>query len=69
MKREYRKPTIEVVDIETMATCLQAVSWNVRDEKGEIYDPSTDHGYIEEDKYENGGYKPGEYDPWNSDNW
>ena len=68
MKREYRKPTIEVVDIETMATCVVA-SWNVRDEKGEIYNPDTDHGYIEEDKYENGGYKPGEYDPWNSDNW
>ena len=68
MKREYRKPTIEVVDIETMATCLQAVSWNVRDEKGEIYDPSTDHGYIIEDKGQ-GEYGKGEYDPWNSDNW
>ena len=66
MKREYRKPTIEVVDIETMATCLQAVSWNVRDEKGEIYDPSTDHGYIIEDK---GDGNNGEYDPWNSTNW
>ena len=65
MKREYRKPTIEVVDIETMATCLQAVSWNVRDEKGEIYDPSTDHGYIIEDNKDN----LGDYDPWNSDNW
>ena len=69
MKREYRKPTIEIVDIETTEACLQAVSWNVRDENGKIYDPSTDQGYIEEDKYENGGYKPGEYDPWNSDNW
>ena len=68
MKREYRKPTIEVVDIETMATCLQAVSWNVRDEKGEIYDPDTDHGYIIEDKGE-GKYEKGEYDPWKSDNW
>ena len=37
MKREYRKPTIEVVDIETMATCVVA-SWNVRDENGKIYD-------------------------------
>ena len=42
MKREYRKPTIEVVDIETMATCLQAVSWKV---KGDSYNPDTDHGY------------------------
>ena len=67
MKREYRKPTIEVVDIETMATCLQAVSWNVRDEKGEIYDPSTDHGYTIEDNGE-GSFKP-EDDPWKSDNW
>ena len=65
MKREYRKPTIEVVDIETMATCLQAVSWNVRDEKGEIYNPDTDHGYIIEDNKDN----LGDYDPWNSDNW
>ena len=66
MKREYRKPTIEVVDIETMATCLQAVSWNVRDEKGEIYDPSTDHGYIIEDQ---GKGNNGPDDPWDSTNW
>ena len=64
MKREYRKPTIEVVDIETKATCVVA-SWNVRDENGEIYDPSTDHGYIIEDNKDN----LGDYDPWNSDNW
>ena len=67
MKREYRKPTIEVVDIETKATCVVA-SWNVRDEKGEIYNPDTDHGYISEGK-EEGEYGDGEYDPWNSDNW
>ena len=64
MKREYRKPTIEVVDIETKATCVVA-SWNVRDEKGEIYNPDTDHGYIIEDNKDN----LGDYDPWNSDNW
>ena len=68
MKRTYIKPAVEILDLETKATCVVA-SWNVRDENGEIYDPSTDHGYIEEGKYENGGYKPGEYDPWNSDNW
>ena len=62
MKREYRKPTIEVVDIETMATCLQAVSWKV---KGDSYNPDTDHGYIIEDNKDN----LGDYDPWNSDNW
>ena len=65
MKREYRKPTIEIVDIETTETCFKAVSWRV---KGDSYDPSTDHGYIEEDKGQ-GEYKPGEYDPWNSENW
>ena len=65
MKREYRKPTIEIVDIETKATCVVA-SWNVRDEKGEIYDPSTDHGYIIEDQ---GVGKNGDDDPWDSTNW
>ena len=65
MKREYRKPTIEVVDIETMATCLQAVSWKV---KGDSYNPDTDHGYIIEDKGQ-GEYGEGEYDPWSSTNW
>ena len=63
MKREYRKPTIEVVDIETKATCVVA-SWRV---KGDSYNPDTDHGYIIEDKGQ-GEYNP-EDDPWNSDNW
>ena len=61
MKREYRKPTIEVVDIETKATCVVA-SWHV-DDPGR---PSTDQGYIIEDK--NDG-SLGKDDPWNSDNW
>ena len=60
MKREYRKPTIEIVDIETTEACLQAVSWRVKDE---IYDPSTDHGYIIEDQ----GHEKD--DAWNADNW
>lgn len=64
MKRTYIKPAVEILDIETKATCV-VDSWNVRDEKGEIYDPSTDHGYIIEDK----DLKPGEYDPWDSTNW
>ena len=63
MKREYRKPTIEIVDIETMATCVVA-SWHV-DGPGR---PSTDQGYIIEDKGQGGEY-PDNYDPWNSDNW
>ena len=62
MKREYRKPTIEVVDIETKATCVVA-SWHV-DGPGR---PSTDQGYIIEDKGQ-GEYKP-EDDPGNSNNW
>ena len=61
MKREYRKPTIEIVDIETKATCVVA-SWKV---KGDSYDPDTDHGYIIEDN-ENFNKKD---DPWDSDNW
>ena len=63
MKREYRKPTIEIVDIETKATCVVA-SWHV-DGPGR---PSTDQGYIIEDKGQGGEY-PDNYDPWNSDNW
>ena len=65
MKRTYIKPAVEILDLETKATCVIA-SWKV---KGDSYNPDTDHGYIEEDKYENGGYKPGEYDPWDSKNW
>lgn len=65
MKRTYIKPAVEILDIETKATCV-VDSWNVRDEKGKIYDPNTDHGYIIED---NGEGKNGPDDPWNSDNW
>ena len=61
MKREYRKPTIEVVDIETKATCVVA-SWHV-DGSGR---PSTDQGYIIEDQ---GVGKNGDDDPWDSTNW
>ena len=64
MKRTYIKPAVEVLDLETKATFMQD-SWNVRDENGNIYDPSTDHGYIIED----GGEYPDNYDPWKSDNW
>lgn len=65
MKRTYIKPAVEILDIETTETCLQT-SWNVRDEKGEIYDPSTDHGYIIED---NGEGENGPDDPWNYEKW
>ena len=65
MKRTYIKPAVEILDIETKATCVIA-SWNVRDENGEIYNPDTDHGYIIEDQ---GVGKNGPDDPWNSTNW
>lgn len=65
MKRTYIKPAVEILDIETKATCA-ACSWNVRDEKEEIYDPSTDHGYIIEDQGEG---KNGPDDPWDSTKW
>ena len=64
MKRTYIKPAVEVLDLETKATFMQD-SWNVRDENGNINDPSTDHGYI----IEEGGEYPDNYDPWKSDNW
>ena len=65
MKRTYIKPAVEILDLETKATCVIA-SWNVRDEKGEIYNPDTDHGYIIEDQ---GVGKNGDDDPWDSTNW
>ena len=65
MKRTYIKPAVEILDLETKATCVIA-SWNVRDENGEIYNPDTDHGYIIEDK--NDG-SLGKDDPWNSTKW
>lgn len=66
MKREYRKPTIEIVDIETTEACLQAVSWRVKDEN---YDPSTDHGYIIEDQGKDHYTGHEKDDAWNADNW
>ena len=65
MKRTYIKPAVEILDIETKATCVVA-SWKV---KGDNYDPSTDHGYIIEDQgkdHYNGHEKD---DAWNPDNW
>ena len=64
MKRTYIKPAVEILDLETKATCVVA-SWKV---EGDSYNPDTDHGYIIEDKGE-GKYEEVEYDPWKSDNW
>ena len=66
MKRTYIKPAVEILGLETKATFMQD-SWNVRDENGNIYDPSTDHGYIIEDNGE--GSFNSKDDPWKSDNW
>lgn len=65
MKRTYIKPAVEILDLETKATCVIA-SWKVKGENGEIYNPDTDHGYIIEDK---GDGNNGDYDPWDSDKW
>lgn len=65
MKRTYIKPAVEILDIETKATFM-INSWNLRDEKGEIYDPSTDHGYIIEDQ---GKDNNGDDDPWDPTKW
>ena len=62
MKRTYIKPAVEVLDLETMATCV-ITSWGV---KGDGYNPDTDHGYIIEDKGEGNN---GDKDPWDSENW
>lgn len=62
MKRTYIKPAVEVVDLETKATFM-VKSWQV---KGDNYDPSTDHGYIIEDK---GDGNNGDNDPWDLTNW
>ena len=62
MKRTYIKPAVEILDLETKATCVM-MSWKV---KGDNYDPSTDHGYIIED---NGEGKNGPDDPWDSSKW
>lgn len=61
MKRTYIKPAVEVVDLETMATCIQPQSWNVDGGKN-----PDDHGYIIED---NGEDKNGPDDPWDSSKW
>lgn len=65
MKRTYIKPAVDILDIETKATFM-INSWNVRDEKGEIYDPSTDHAYIIEDQ---GKDNNGDNDPWDPTKW
>ena len=64
MKRTYIKPAVEILDLETKATCVIA-SWKVN---GNSYDPDTDHGYIIEGK-DKDEYGENEYDAWDSKNW
>ena len=64
MKRTYIKPAVEILDLETKATCVIA-SWKVN---GDSYNPDTDHGYIIEDK-DKDEYGENEYDAWDSKNW
>ena len=64
MKRTYIKPAVEILDIETKATCV-VDSWNVR---GNNTNPETDHGYIIEGK-DKDEYGEGEYDPWDPTKW
>lgn len=63
MKRTYIKPAVEILDLETKATCA-ATSWHV---SGKNTNPDTDHGWVIEEK-EDGNY-PDNYNPWDSENW
>lgn len=63
MKRTYIKPTVEILGLETKATCA-ATSWHV---SGKNTNPETDSGWVIEEK-ENGEY-PDNYNPWDSSNW
>lgn len=65
MKRTYIKPAVEILDIETKATCA-ATSWHV---SGKNTNSETDSGWVIEDKGEKYYKDNNEYDPWNSDNW
>lgn len=63
MKRTYIKPAVEILDIETKATCA-ATSWHV---SGNNTNSDTDSGWVIEEK-ENGEY-PDNYNPWDLENW
>lgn len=61
MKRTYIKPAVEILDIETKATCA-AMSWHV---SGKNTNSETDSGWVIED----GKDDLGDNDPWNSSKW
>jgi len=60
MKRTYIKPAVEILDLETKATCV-TYSWHVDDGKN-----PDDHGYIIEDQGDGNNVKD---DPWDSSKW
>lgn len=62
MKRTYIKPAVEILDIETKATCA-ATSWHV---SGKNTNSETDSGWVIEDQGEG---KNGKDDPWDSTDW
>lgn len=62
MKRTYIKPTVEILDLETKATCA-ATSWHV---SGNNTNPETDSGWIIEDQGED---MNGKDDPWDATDW
>lgn len=62
MKRTYIKPAVEILDLETKATCA-AMSWHV---SGKNTNSETDSGWVIEDQGEG---KNGKDDPWDSTDW
>ncbi len=62
MKRTYIKPAVEILDLETKATCA-ATSWHV---SGKNTNSETDSGWVIEDQGEG---KNGKDDPWDSTDW
>lgn len=62
MKRTYIKPAVDILDIETKATCA-ATSWHV---SGKNTNSETDSGWVIEDQGES---KNGPDDPWDSTDW
>lgn len=61
MKRTYIKPAVEILDIETKATCA-ATSWHV---SGKNTNSETDSGWVIED----GKDDLGDNAPWDSSKW
>lgn len=62
MKRTYIKPAVEILDLETKATCA-ATSWHV---SGKNTNSETDSGWVIEDQGEG---KNGKDDPWDTTDW